>query len=131
MSDRERWIIYPLLFFALALAARGQTSRLPTVGRFRTIVCRDLRIVSQGTSGSDAKLITLSGAGNGQNLVLQFDGNRRLQLSPRQVVRPSRVVVKSVEPETVADPKKEDKDEPGTTVPKSDTPSPDEAETDS
>ncbi len=110
MTDRERWIIYPLLFFALALAARGQTSHLPIVGRFDTVVCRDLRIVSHNGRTGGAKMVAIAGARNEQGLVLRFDGNQQMLLTPKKVVRSSRVVVKSVDPQSPAEPKESDKD---------------------
>lgn len=46
MSNRERWVIYPLLFFSLALAAKSQ---LDQVLRLETeqIVCRELSVVDR------------------------------------------------------------------------------------
>ena len=40
MSDRERWIIYPLLFFALMLAAKDQITLVkPTTDAPQNLVC--------------------------------------------------------------------------------------------
>ncbi len=111
MTDRERWIIYPLLFFALALAARGQSSNLPTVGKFDTVVCRDLRLLSHNGHSGGAKMVAIAGAVNGQGLMLRFDGNQQMLLTPQKVVRPSRVVVKSVDSESATEPKEGDSKE--------------------
>ena len=66
MSDRERWIIYPLLFFSLTLAASGKI-----YPRFRRVICNELTVVSSdgkqrvridASSGSHAGRILLFGA---------------------------------------------------------------------
>ncbi len=43
MSTRERWIVYPLLFFAFCLAVKGQPN-LVQDGRFKSISCEELTV---------------------------------------------------------------------------------------
>ncbi len=45
MSNRERWILYPLLFFALLLGAKATFDRL-TQAEFQRIECSALRVNS-------------------------------------------------------------------------------------
>ncbi|MCG8451185.1 MAG: hypothetical protein MI725_16575 [Pirellulales bacterium] len=47
MSERERWIVYPLLFFALGAALRD---KLTQSVESKDIVCRSLKIVDQHNS---------------------------------------------------------------------------------
>jgi hypothetical protein len=49
MSERERWVVYPLLFLALGAALRDKLIDRTTA---RSIVCQDLSIVDEETSGS-------------------------------------------------------------------------------
>ncbi|MEM8680584.1 MAG: hypothetical protein AAGF97_14650 [Planctomycetota bacterium] len=57
MSDRERWIVYPLILFAFLLAARDKYAE-PDQASFRTIRCQELRLVSE----SGKSLIDLYGS---------------------------------------------------------------------
>ncbi len=43
MSNRERWIIYPLLFFSLLSGLKDQFA-LPTNGQFESITCKRLTV---------------------------------------------------------------------------------------
>lgn len=67
MSDRERWIVYPLLFLALGAALRDKLAKQT---RAKDIVCEHLYLVD--ADGRPAAAITgselrfdLAGAGNG------------------------------------------------------------------
>ena len=52
MSDRERWIVYPLLFYALVMGWKA-TYRDPMEFRCRPIECQQLKV--QLINGSDAR----------------------------------------------------------------------------
>ena len=84
MTDRERWIVYPLLFFALSLAAQGacgvkgvrneETARRkwvnpPKYGKFDQVECQRLVVVSP----SGAHRVEI-GAGTNQAGVIQLLG---------------------------------------------------------
>ena len=43
MSNRERWVVYPLLFFAILLAARDDIVP-PNPVRHQTLVCNQIRV---------------------------------------------------------------------------------------
>lgn len=45
MSDRERWIVYPLLFFALLLGARDRVAP-PNPLKCDALECRSLKVIS-------------------------------------------------------------------------------------
>lgn len=57
MSDRERWIVYPLICFAFLLGARDKYVQ-PQQAEFRTVRCQELQIVSD----SGKSLINLYGS---------------------------------------------------------------------
>ncbi|HEX4412508.1 MAG TPA: hypothetical protein VH107_02695 [Lacipirellulaceae bacterium] len=54
MSDRERWIIYPLLFLALGAALRDKFVE-PTVRK--SIVCQELTVVDDDVPGQEGARI--------------------------------------------------------------------------
>ncbi len=56
MSDRERWIVYPLLFYALVMGFKS-TYQDPMEFRCRTIECQSLKV--QSINGSDARAVSL------------------------------------------------------------------------
>ncbi|TWT94784.1 hypothetical protein Pla108_36330 [Botrimarina colliarenosi] len=67
MTDRERWIVYPLLFLALGAALRDKLAKQT---RAKQIVCEQLYLVD--SEGRPAAVLTgeelrfdLAGAGNG------------------------------------------------------------------
>lgn len=70
MSDRERWIIYPLLFFSLLLAARGQCNH-PREAKFHRLVCHQLEILP---SGSRSGRIDLFGKNNQLRVSINASG---------------------------------------------------------
>jgi hypothetical protein len=49
MSERERWIVYPLLFMALGMAAAPKLA--PGEGRFTRVICESLVAKSAQVSG--------------------------------------------------------------------------------
>jgi hypothetical protein len=51
MSERERWIVYPLLFLALGAALRDKLSDRTTT---KSIVCQELTVVGDELVGRDA-----------------------------------------------------------------------------
>ena len=68
MTSRERWTIYPLLFFALAMAARDKVAT-PPESSFRSITCQ--RLVVQNLNGQPLIQIGVSADGNGAIEVLR------------------------------------------------------------
>ena len=50
MSERERWIVYPLLFLALGVALRDELFDLT---QSRGVVCERLYVVDEGSGPSD------------------------------------------------------------------------------
>ena len=76
MSERERWVVYPLLFLALGVALRDKLlHRIELLHHVesREIVCRDLRIVgdhgqvflrlnAQGLTADDQMILRLRAA---------------------------------------------------------------------
>jgi predicted enzyme related to lactoylglutathione lyase len=69
MSDRERWIVYPLLFYALVMGWKS-TYRDPMEFRCRTIECQQLKV--QLINGSDARAMAAP-RGPAQVIVYQAD----------------------------------------------------------
>jgi len=64
MSERERWIVYPLLFFALGAALRDKlTQRVES----KEIVCQSLRIVDQHDSSTVLAEVSASSSGDGND----------------------------------------------------------------
>lgn len=47
MSQRERWTIYPLLFFALLLGLKSQIPSCNYTGRYHELECRELHVVNR------------------------------------------------------------------------------------
>ena len=90
MSNRERWIIYPLLFFALASAFKQQTGfeidnsglgPFQQEGKFRSIECNMLtvnsldgrRLARLGSATGEAGSLTIYGPGGNRLVVLGAD----------------------------------------------------------
>ena len=91
MSDRERWIIYPLLFFALSLAARDQLWFLKpkkadfdrTEVEFHSVRCNELRtgqIRIDAPSGKRSVHIGTSVNGGGGILVFGRNENQAVAI---------------------------------------------------
>ncbi|MBW3600437.1 MAG: hypothetical protein KY475_24635 [Planctomycetes bacterium] len=47
MSDRERWIVYPLLVFSLALGVKERFDASQGTSKFNTLVCRALVVENE------------------------------------------------------------------------------------
>lgn len=60
MTERERWIVYPLLFLALGAALRDKLVDRTTT---RSIVCQELSIVDEDSSGPQQSQRTLARIG--------------------------------------------------------------------
>jgi hypothetical protein len=78
MSERERWIVYPLLFLALGAALRDKLFDMTTSKR---IICQELMVVDEDPVGLRsprplARIGRIEGAGNGSAPVgfLYVDG---------------------------------------------------------
>src|SRR6478609_6663531 len=54
MTERERWIVYPLLFLALGAALRDKLIDLTTNKR---IICQELMIVDEEASGPQSQRV--------------------------------------------------------------------------
>src|SRR3954466_9616554 len=52
MTERERWIVYPLLFLALGAALRDKLVDRTTT---KNIVCQQLSIVDEGSGGPQSQ----------------------------------------------------------------------------
>jgi hypothetical protein len=52
MTERERWIVYPLLFLALGAALRDKLVDRTTT---KSIVCQELSIVDEGSTGPQSQ----------------------------------------------------------------------------
>ncbi len=99
MTDRERWIVYPLLFFALTLAAQGacgvkgvrneETTRRkwvnpPAYGKLDQIECQRLVVVSPngthrveiGAGANQAGFINMLGP-DGRKSIIQLKGDNK------------------------------------------------------
>jgi|GEM_PF-4195513 len=82
MSDRERWIVYPLLFFSLFMGAR-QYYHESDEAHLRSISCNELTVnsfdgrrrVHIGQSTSHAGLVLVYGASDKPVLILGADGD--------------------------------------------------------
>jgi hypothetical protein len=60
MTERERWIVYPLLFLALGAALRDKLSERTTT---KSIICEELLVVEDGASGREpTRLLARIGA---------------------------------------------------------------------
>jgi hypothetical protein len=59
MSDRERWIVYPLLFLALGAALRDKLVDRTTT---KSIACQELRIVDEHPLGREPVLLARLGS---------------------------------------------------------------------
>lgn len=59
MTERERWIVYPLLFLALGAALRDKLSEHT---KTKTIECEELVVYGEETAGQPAKVLVQIGA---------------------------------------------------------------------
>jgi hypothetical protein len=64
MSDRERWIIYPLLFLALGAALRDKLIDRTTT---KSLVCQELLVMDEQPMGGEPVLLARIGPGNQTN----------------------------------------------------------------
>ena len=60
MTERERWIVYPLLFLALGAALRDKLGGRTTT---KSIVCQELRIEDEPVGNQPARVLALLGRG--------------------------------------------------------------------
>jgi hypothetical protein len=60
MTERERWIVYPLLFLALGAALRDKLGGRTTT---KSIVCQELRIEDEPIGNQPARVLALLGRG--------------------------------------------------------------------
>lgn len=58
MTERERWVVYPLLFLALGASLRDKLGGSLTAKR---IVCQELRIEDEPSGNEPARLLALVG----------------------------------------------------------------------
>jgi hypothetical protein len=58
MTDRERWIVYPLLFLALGASLRDKLGGRTTN---KSIVCQDLRIEDEAVGNQPPRLLAMIG----------------------------------------------------------------------
>jgi hypothetical protein len=58
MTDRERWIVYPLLFLALGASLRDKLGGRTTT---KSIVCQDLRIEDEAVGNQPPRLLAMIG----------------------------------------------------------------------
>ena len=58
MSERERWVVYPLLFLALGAALRDKLVDRTTTKR---IVCQELRIEDEPVGNQPAQVLAIIG----------------------------------------------------------------------
>lgn len=58
MTERERWVVYPLLFLALGASLRDKLGGSLTAKR---IVCQELRIEDEPSGNEPARLLALIG----------------------------------------------------------------------
>ena len=59
MSERERWIVYPLLFLALGVALRD---KLFDQTQSQRVVCETLLVVDEGSLAGDSKVVAAVGS---------------------------------------------------------------------
>jgi hypothetical protein len=59
MTERERWIVYPLLFLALGAALRDKLSEHT---KTKTIECEELVVYGEDTAGQPPKVLVQIGA---------------------------------------------------------------------
>jgi hypothetical protein len=76
MSDRERWVVYPLLLMAIGLALQPRFK--PIDVQFKTLTCEKL-VCGEGaalTSLTSDKLVTKSLLANRANVTVELDAAR-------------------------------------------------------
>jgi hypothetical protein len=79
MSDRERWIVYPLIFFAFLLGARDKYFK-PERAEYESISCRRLTV----TSLDGTPLVQLSGTIDDSGVIVMYAPvERGLEPPPR------------------------------------------------
>jgi hypothetical protein len=59
MTERERWIVYPLLFLALGAALRDKLSE-KTISK--VILCQELLVTGEGGAGREGEVLVHMGA---------------------------------------------------------------------
>jgi hypothetical protein len=79
MTDRERWIVYPLLFLSIGLAMHNDIA-LQVAGDSSAIRCKSLEIV--GPEGKPTVQITSTTEGDGLIETSDAQGNRLSRISP-------------------------------------------------
>ena len=72
MSDRERWIVYPVLFFAVMLGAKNKFS-LSGVVEVEALTCEQLRVL-----GPDGRTMVQLGANAGGYATIYGANNSRI-----------------------------------------------------
>ena len=86
MSNRERWVVYPLLFFSILLAARDDLVP-PTEVMYPKIVCNELYVKANGetlvsagrsTGGEDGVILV---HGDGDAPLLKIGHSHNLEAS--------------------------------------------------
>lgn len=74
MSNRERWIIYPLLFMALLFGLKQGLVPKPTLLEAPTLICKELQIVDSMDPSSRKVRVQLNQGRNGAGQVGLFNG---------------------------------------------------------
>ena len=104
MTERERWIVYPLLFLALGAALRDKlVDRTVT----KSIVCQELSIVDEGVNGPQsqrvlARIGRAKPASGGKSVgILQMYGDIELVDEELSSNLPVRMVAKLGRTETI------------------------------
>jgi hypothetical protein len=100
MSTRERWVVYPLLFFALLSSLKDQLA-LPTNGEFQSLTCNQLTVESadgrpllelgssSAAAGDESGLLVVYGA------VPEDELTERRPIAASPARRPQRIVLGS------------------------------------
>lgn len=89
MTTRERWTVYPLLFLAIGLAMRAQSSAPDLDGRQRvevldaaSVICRELRVES-ADGPTLVHLGRVKGGGGGRIEIRDAKGNDSVAVGTR------------------------------------------------
>lgn len=97
MTERERWIVYPLLFLALGAALRDKLVDRTTT---KSIVCQELSIVDEESNGTQSQR-TLARIGQAKpksggksSAYLQINGDLEIVDDDLSEQLPSRILVK-------------------------------------
>lgn len=82
MTDRERWVVYPLLFLSIGLSMHNdiEMQAYPRANEDSTLRCKTLEIV--GPQGKPAVQITSTSDGDGLLETADAQGNRQSRISP-------------------------------------------------